>query len=570
MRAKQGALHIVFTWVVVGLAVWQLVVFLPALDLDSLRELLVIVFLGVLAECLAVPFTYGRLSGAFVLVLSTFLIYGPAAAAWVSGLAAVFGQGIANRGNPVRTAFFNAGQYVLALTAADRLFRFSGGVQGLVQPANILPLLVFTISYFAVNHILVYLYLVPNRQGISGRVSWLDSVKWDLLTYFFAVPLGILIAMIYNHTGLSGTVLLFFSILAVQLILRFYVSLQVTNMELTAFYKVAKTLEGNPSATELMEQILTNAKKAVPFRTGVAYLRPEEGAPYLPVAVTGPFARELMSSAVYQGEGLFGLALENREPEIIYDTRTHPLAKTEPGLCQALRSLIIVPLFSGSDSLGVIVLGEKRPLVFDDKHLHIMTVLAGQAAVALENYLLNRRLSQALSRDTLTGLLNFDSLWGMVSEYCESSPKEDYPIGLVLIDIDRFRVFNQRYGRAAGEMVLVELATLVNSNLRQDDVASRYGGDELALLLPGAGGTRLVELAETLLKRIRGQVFLRGEGRSARITVSIGSAEFPRDAGDPTGLFNAAQRALDKAKESGGDRAVSAAVPLVDQCRLLF
>jgi hypothetical protein len=76
LRAKQGALHIVFTWVVVGLAVWQLAVLLPALELDSVRELLVIVFLGVLAECLAVPFTYGRLSGAFVLVLSTFLIYG--------------------------------------------------------------------------------------------------------------------------------------------------------------------------------------------------------------------------------------------------------------------------------------------------------------------------------------------------------------------------------------------------------------------------------------------------------------------------------------------------------------
>jgi hypothetical protein len=336
----------------------------------------------------------------------------------------VFGQGIANRGNPVRTAFFNAGQYVLAVTAADRLFRLSGGVQGLVLPANILPLLVFTISYIAVNHILVYLYLVPSRQGVSGRVSWLDSVKWDLLTYFFAVPLGILIAMMYNHIGLSGTALLLISILAVQLILRFYVSLQVTNMELTAFYKVAKTLESNPNPTEIMEQILVNAKKAVPFRTGVAYLRPEEGAPYLPVAVTGPYAKQLMSTAVYQGEGVIGLALENREPEIIYDTRTHPLAQKEPGLCQALRSLVIVPLFSGTDSLGVIVLGEKQPLVFDDKHLHIMTVLAGQAAVALENCLLNRRLSQVLSRDTLRGLLNFDALWGMVSEYCENTPRK--------------------------------------------------------------------------------------------------------------------------------------------------
>jgi diguanylate cyclase (GGDEF)-like protein len=564
LKAKQGALHIIFTWVVVGLAVWQLAVFLPALELDSVRELLVIVFLGVLAECLAVPFTYGRLSGAFVLVLSAYLVYGPAAAAWVSGLATVFGQGIANRGNPVRTVFFNAGQYVLAITAADRMFQICGGVRGLVQTVNILPLIVFTVSYIAVNHILVYLYLVPNRHGLSGRVSWFDSLKWDMLTYFFAVPLGILIAMMYKYIGLSGTILLFFSILAVQLILRFYVRLQVTNMELTSFYKVAKILEGKPSATEIMEQILTNAKKAVPFSTGVAYLCPEEGAPHLPVAATGPYAKQLMSTAVYPGEGVFGLALENREPEIVFDSRTHHLAKKEQGLCQALRSLIIIPLLSGSDSLGVIVLGEKRPLVFDDKHLHIMTVLAGQAAVTLENYVLKHRLSQTLSRDTLTGLLTYDSLSGTVAELCESSLEEGFAVGLIIVDIDRFKIFNQHYGREAGEMVLLELATLISSSVRKDDAAARYGGDEFALLLPGAGGMRLVDLAETLLKRIRGQIFLRGESRSARITVSIGIAEFPRDAGDPAGLFNAAQRALDKAKASGGDRAVPVAVPLAD------
>ena len=179
-----------------------------------------------------------------------------------------------------------------------------------------------------------------------------------------------------------------------------------------AFYRLAKTLEGKPSPVEVMEQILTNAKRAVPFRAGVAYLRPEEGAPsYLPVAATGRYARQLMSTAVYQGEGLIGLALENREPVIIYDTRVHCQAKNESGLCRTMRSLIIIPLFIGNDSLGAIVLGEKNPQVFDDRSLHIMTVLARQGAMALENHLLAYRLNQALSRDNLTGLLNFNNLW---------------------------------------------------------------------------------------------------------------------------------------------------------------
>ncbi|HBC94942.1 MAG TPA: GGDEF domain-containing protein, partial [Pelotomaculum sp.] len=114
MRPKEGFFHFTISWLVVSLAVWQLCRLFPSLDLDQTGELLVIIFLGVLAELLAVSFPHGQLSGSFTLIIATFLIYGPAATAWVSGVATVFGQGIANRGNPLRTTLFNTGQYVLA------------------------------------------------------------------------------------------------------------------------------------------------------------------------------------------------------------------------------------------------------------------------------------------------------------------------------------------------------------------------------------------------------------------------------------------------------------------------
>jgi len=552
-----------YTWLVVGLAVWQMAGLFPALDLDRLRELLTVVFLGVLAECLAVPFPYGQLSGGFALILSSFLIYGPAAAVWVSGFAALFGQGIANRGNPVRTVLFNAGQYVLAMAAAGLLFKLSGGVQGLVEPVNIFPLTVFTASYIVINHLLVYLYLLPGRH-MAGRMVWSDAIKWDGLTYLFTVPQGILIAMIYRYTGLTGTLTLFFSVLALQFFLRFYVRLQVTNRELTAFYQVTRFLEGKPNPVKVLEQVLKNAKKAVSFHSGVAYLCQEEGEDCLPAAVTGLYSKQLLSTAVYEGDGIIGLSLENREPDIVFDTRTDPRAKNEEGLCQVMRSLLIIPLFSGREALGVIVLGEKRPYAFDEKHLHIMTVLAGQAAVALENSVLNRRLNQAQLRDTLTGLWSFNSLSEITSEICDSSGEAGSTVGLIIVDIDRFKAFDRNYGREAGEKALAELAALIKSGTRKDDIAARYGGDEFALLLPGAGGLRLLDIAETLWKKVREYTFLQEEGRSARLTVSVGLAEFPRDAGDAAGLFRAAQRALDKAKAGGGDRVDSAAVSLVD------
>lgn len=563
MRAKQGIVHILYIWFVVGLAAWQLGLLFPALDMDRGRELLAIISLGVLAEWLAVSFPHGQLSGGFALVLSTFLIYGPAATAWVSGLATVFGQGIANRGNPMRTTLFNAGQHVLAAVAAGHIFTSSGGIPGLVNTVNIFPLAAFTASYITVNHLLVYFYLLPKRRSLP-HLAWVDTIKWDGLTYLFTVPLGLLIAMVYRYIGLAGTLLLFFSVLALQFILRFYVRLQVANRELTAFYEVARFLEGNPGSDEVLELILKNAGKAFSYHTGVVYLRSGEKDTYLPAAVAGPYSKQLRSTAVYAGEGVIGYSLTDREPEIIFDSRIDPRARNEAGLCQVLRSLLIIPLLSGKEALGVIVLGDKRPLSFDEKHLHIMAVLGGQAAIAVENSVLSGRLEQVLSRDALTGLLSFSSLSELADGVCESAAEAGASVGVILIDIDRFKTFNQRYGREAGERALVELAVLIDGGTRRGDLAARYGGDEFALLLPGAGGPRLLDMAETLWEEVREHAFLRGEGRAARLTVSIGVAELPRDAGDAAGLFKAAQRALEKAKEGGGDRVDSAAVPLVD------
>lgn len=562
MRPKEGIFHFTFSWLVVILAVWQLSCLFPSLNLDQTSELLVIISLGVLAEWLAVSFPHGQLSGSFTLIIAAFLIYGPAAAAWVSGVATLVGQGIANRGNPLRTTLFNTGQYVLAVVTAGLAFQLCGGAPGLVSLSNALPLGAFTVTYIVVNHLLVYFYLLPQRSRMP-HLAWLDTIKWDGLTYLFTVPLGLLIAMIHPFVGMAGALMLFFSVLGLQIILRFYVRLQVTNKELTAFYETARYLEENPGSVKILEQVLTNAKRALTYHSAVAYFRSGERDTYLPAAMAGPYAKQLSSTAVYTGEGITGWVLANREPEIIYDARLDPRTRSDTGLCQVMRSLLVTPLCAGGEILGVVVLGEKRPLAFDKNHLHIMAVLCSQAAVAVENSVLLDRLGQALSRDNLTGLMNFSSFAELAAELFDRAGEAVYPVGMLLLDIDRFKTYNLRYGREAGERVLAELALLVENGTRRDDLIARYGGDEFILLLPGAEGARLKDMAEGLRERVREHAFRRAGGVSTRITVSIGLAEFPRDAGDLSSLLLAGQRALDKAKEDGGNRVASAAISLV-------
>ncbi len=561
MRVKRGSIHISYTWLVAGLAVWQLYLLFPALDLDRGRDLVAVILLWMLAEWFSVPFPHGRLSGGFALILSGFLIYGPAAAVWISGLATLFGQGIINRGSPLRTTLFNSGQNVLAAVAAAFFFRQSGGVPGQLSVANVLPLAAFVVSYIAVNHLLVSFYLWPKKRR-QPYPAWLETFKWDGLTYLFTVPVAVLISAVYGYVGLAGIVLLFFSVLALQLIFRYYIRLQLANKELKAFYEMARAVNNNSEPVALLDVVLKSAGKAFSYHTGVVYFRPEGRGAYLPAAVTGPYSKQLRSTAVYQGEGIAGLALAGKEPLMVLDSRVDPRTSDEAGLYRVMRSLVIVPLVSGKEALGVIVLGEKRPMAFDENHLHITTVLAGQAAAAVGNSILKERLEDAVSRDNLTGLLDAANFFWLARDACENAAKNGASIGIILIDIDHFKAFNQRYGRVAGERALAEMAALVEESARESDLVARCGGDEFVLLLPGITGAPLSDRAGYIRGAIREYNFLKKEGRGGRLAVSAGVAEFPRDAGDLAGLFKAAQRALEKAKTGGRDRVESAAVEL--------
>jgi len=185
MAGRTG--HIMYTWLIILIGFGILARLFSALDLDLGREFLIMIALGMLADWLAVSFPQGRLSGGFSVVLASYLTYGPAAAAWISALAALFGQGIVNRGNPLRTTLFNASQYVLALLFGHYVFGRAGGHRGAdFGLGDLLPLLAFIAVYFLANHLFVYLYLLPGRRrwlyysgitflegpaGTAGRIS---------------------------------------------------------------------------------------------------------------------------------------------------------------------------------------------------------------------------------------------------------------------------------------------------------------------------------------------------------------------------------------------------------------
>jgi diguanylate cyclase (GGDEF)-like protein len=188
---------------------------------------------------------------------------------------------------------------------------------------------------------------------------------------------------------------------------------------------------------------------------------------------------------------------------------------------------------------------------------------AHQRASALEETRLRFQEQNMLLRelavvDELTGLRNRRFFEGRLQYELDRVERYRNPLGLVLIDIDHFKVVNDTLGHPAGDLVLQRLAALAQCLVRRVDLLARVGGEEFALLMPNTDERGAFTVAQRLLDRIRDAVFEAG-GRDLHLTVSMGLAvALPGWEGDPARLFRAADQALYRAKLDGRDRIVVA------------
>jgi diguanylate cyclase (GGDEF)-like protein len=169
-------------------------------------------------------------------------------------------------------------------------------------------------------------------------------------------------------------------------------------------------------------------------------------------------------------------------------------------------------------------------------------------------------LRKLASYDELTGLYNRREMDCLLLEGVNLYKRYSRPLALVMLDVDYFKIINDTYGHQVGDEVLRWLGALVRATVREVDVASRYGGEEFAIILPEMTRTQAFKMAERLRRRINAQPFTckLDERRPIRfsISVSLGVASLPDDAESPSGLIDAADRRLYEAKRQGRNRAI--------------
>ena len=225
------------------------------------------------------------------------------------------------------------------------------------------------------------------------------------------------------------------------------------------------------------------------------------------------------------------------------------------GEAYGLRSSLAAPLVVEGRVAGAIVLSRRTSGPWPASSRHRLDEAATEASVALDRARSYQAAEARASTDALTGLPNrryFDEFCGLLARRRRSGDA----IGVLMIDIDRFKSLNDRYGHAVGDEVLRAVGGALITTVRDDDVPARYGGEEFVVLLRNPSREVAVEIGERV-RRAVADLDLAAHG-VPRVTVSVGVA-VQRSADQPVGeLVEAADQALYRAKRAGRDRVVAA------------
>ncbi len=181
----------------------------------------------------------------------------------------------------------------------------------------------------------------------------------------------------------------------------------------------------------------------------------------------------------------------------------------------------------------------------------------------LEHYappLMNLRLRETLRiqsiHDPLTGLYNRRHMTETLQFEARRAQRHGTSLGIIMVDVDHFKEFNDQYSHEVGDMVLCELAGFLKNCIRQEDIVCRYGGEEFVLILPETTLENAFLRAEDLRKKIETALTIHRQGRIYTITVSMGVAAFPTHGPTTDNTLNAADAALYRAKTEGRNRVV--------------
>jgi diguanylate cyclase (GGDEF)-like protein/PAS domain S-box-containing protein len=323
--------------------------------------------------------------------------------------------------------------------------------------------------------------------------------------------------------------------------------LEQRTREMTMLNEMGDILRACLTTEEAYNVIVRVAQQIFPAKVGALY-------------VIAPSRNLVEAVAVWGDPALAERAFPPPECWALRRGRTHWIENSRSGLiCRHIHhpapdGYMCIPMMAQSEAIGVLHLMQPDNVRMTESKQRLAVTMSEHIAMALSNLRLHETLRSQSIRDPLTGLFNRRFMEESLELEIRRASRNQRPLGMIMIDLDHFKYFNDNFGHEAGDLLLKELGILLRGNIRGEDIACRYGGEEFTLILPEGTGAVTRQRAEFYKEAIqRLDVHYRGHPLG-RVTASMGVAIFPDHGRTAKALIEAADKALYRSKSAGRDR----------------
>lgn len=321
--------------------------------------------------------------------------------------------------------------------------------------------------------------------------------------------------------------------------------------ETALLYDLSRLVQTATDRNQLYNAIVTLAQQVVPYENCTLFLLDRENARLEAKATQGRVVNLLDHVAFERGQGVSGWVASRGRQLIVPDlTQERNLLNVET-IPPRVRSFAAIPLRVQDTIVGVLNVSHSQPHAFAPEDIQLLTVLAGQAAAAIERTEAFHTLETLAITDGLTQVYNHRYFQIRLEDELKRGRRYGQSVSLMIVDADDFKRINDQYGHVIGDFVLRELAGLLRRSVRETEIVARYGGEEFALILPQTGAEQARIAAERLRLIVEAYTFLTPEGHAIRLTISIGAATYPAHARTRAELIAQADAALYAAKQEG-------------------
>ena len=216
-----------------------------------------------------------------------------------------------------------------------------------------------------------------------------------------------------------------------------------------------------------------------------------------------------------------------------------------PSLC--------IPMIAKGETIGVLHLQFNNTVEISKSIQNFAETVTQNLALSFANLKLQQELRYQSLHDPLTGLYNRRYLEESLRKEIDRASRKQQFVSIMMLDVDHFKRFNDVHGHKAGDLVLNKVGTYLMSAIREYDIACRYGGEEIIIVMPEASIENAILRANTIRNDVKAMKLYYDSKLLEPVTVSIGISCFPNDGIDSEKLINAADKALYRAKEDGRD-----------------